>query len=456
MFSGIACRSPKGPFRGYNGGIRLLILEIDLPAGIPATSVRALLVLCSLLVLANCASFTPPEHPPSAFMDRAELQESDGIRVAAAILSEEEARAYFSTRLPRKSIQPVWLQIDNRRDEELVLNPLAVDKDYFSPSEAAWKSRGWGERKTDEKVGYFFDSHIPLRIAPRSTASGFVYTNLDPAAKAFTVQLLAVGESIDFDFVMVVPGFEADFMRHTDEDRQQFENLPDLDREELREFLQALPCCAFGGDQSTRGDPLNLVIIGEGDHVLASLVKRGWDLTERLTTGTAWKTVRSSLFVSRYRTSPISPLYLFDRSQDVALQKVRRNVDERNHLRLWRAPATYRGWSIWVGQISRDIGVKLSSKTLVTHRIDPFVDEARTYLMLDLMESQYVAYWGYVGGVGRSSAGDPRYNYTKDPYFTDGLRAVLLLAEEPVNYDQIQGLGWEYPPYIEKMEHLAQ
>ncbi len=414
-------------------------------------------MLCSLLLLANCASFTPPENPPTAFKNRAEFQESDGIGVAAAILSEEEARAYFSThRLPRKDIQPVWLQIDNQRDEELVLNPLAVDKDYFSPSEAAWKTRGWGERRTNEKFSYFFDNHIPLRIAPRSTVSGFVYTNLDPGAKAFTVQLLAASESIDFDFVMVVPGFEADFMRHTDDDMHEFEDLPDLDREELREFLQGLPCCALGGDQATPGDPLNLVIIGEGDHVLATLVKRGWDLTELLTAGTAWKTLRSSLFVSRYRTSPISPLYLFDRPQDVALQKVRRNVDERNHLRLWRAPATHQGWPIFVGQISRDIGVKLSSKTLVTHRIDAYVDEARAYLLLDLLESQYLAYWGYVGGVDRSTTEAPRYNYTRDPYYTDGLRVIVLLGEEPVNYDQIQDLGWEYPPFPGTKEDVVQ
>jgi hypothetical protein len=31
---------------------------------------------------------------------------------------------------------------------------------------------------------------------------------------------------------------------------------------------------------------------------------------------------------------------------------------------------------VWVGQISRDIGVKFSRKIFVTHKVDPAVDKA--------------------------------------------------------------------------------
>jgi len=101
---------------------------------------------------------------------------------------------------------------------------------------------------------------------------------------------------------------------------------------------------------------------------------------------------------------------------------------------------------VWVGQISRDIGVKLSSKTIVTHKIDPVVDEARTYIGFDLLASQYLGQVGYVSGVGPSTRHTPKYNYTDDPYFTDGLRIVLFLSETPVAYDQIIWLDWEPPP----------
>jgi hypothetical protein len=69
----------------------------------------------------------------------------------------------------------------------------------------------------------------------------------------------------------------------------------------------------------------------------------------------------SSLFKARYQTSPISPLYLFGRRQDIALQKARESVDERNHLRVWLTPWRYDGKEVWVGQISRNIGVRWSS-----------------------------------------------------------------------------------------------
>jgi len=52
-------------------------------------------------------------------------------------------------------------------------------------------------------------------------------------------------------------------------------------------------------------------------------------------------------------------------------------VNLRNHMRLWRAPVNLNSTPVWVGQISRDIGVHLTSKTITTHKIDPDVDGAR-------------------------------------------------------------------------------
>ena len=156
-----------------------------------------------------------------------------------------------------------------------------------------------------------------------------------------------------------------------------------------------------------------------------------------------WQTMLSSLFGLTYRTSPISPLYLFERPQDIGFQKIRTNVDERNHLRLWLAPVLFEGKHVWVGQISRDIGVKFSRKTLVTHKIDPYVDEARSYVALDVARSQVLSAVGYVTGVGASYRPTARTNYTDDVYYTDGLRVVLLLDEERRALDEIEFLPWE-------------
>jgi hypothetical protein len=243
-----------------------------------------------------------------------------------------------------------------------------------------------------------------------------------------------------------VPGFQADFEQVDFETLYRPDEVAEVDLAGLRTYLEALPCCVLGGDRETPGDPLNLVVVGDGPHMLATFVRRGWDMTETVRTGSALRTAASSLFGSRYRTSPISGLFVFDRPQDLGLQKARETVDERNHLRLWLAPVQFEGEPVWIGQISRDVGVKLSSKTLITHRIDPVVDEARTYALLDLLNSSYVARVAYSAGVGVSTMSEPRLNYTEDPYVTDGLRVVVFLGESRRDYQQVQLLDWESPP----------
>jgi len=402
-------------------------------------------LLVAPIFLSSCIKYVPPDTFPKGFLKRAETQEEGPVRVSAVVLSASESEEVFESPLVRKNIQPIWLKIANQSPHELILQLLSIDAAYFAPSEAAWLSRGFGERGVAAKMRYFYEQHIPLLIPAGITTAGFVFTNWDPGVKAFAVQLLGDRKTYDFDFVLPVPGFQADFMRRDPANLYAPDEIRSLNLEELRDYLTHLPCCVLGGDQQTDGDPLNLVIIGQGRHGVVTLARRGWDLTETLSTGTAWRTALSSILGSRYRTSPLSPLYLFGRSQDASFQKARETVDERNHLRLWRAPVTFQGKPVFVGQISRDIGVKLSGKTVVTHKIDPVVDEARTYIGLDLLASQYLGQVGYVRGVGISTRAEPRYNYTDDPYYTDGLRLVLFLSETPVAYDEITWLDWEHP-----------
>ena len=126
----------------------------------------------------------------------------------------------------------------------------------------------------------------------------------------------------------------------------------------------------------------------------------------------------------------MSPLYLFGRSQDIALQRSRQSINERLHLRLWLTPLRFQQNPVWVGQVSRDIGVRFTTKTwnLTTHRIDPDVDEARDYVVEDLLQAERVEAAGYLDGVGACVAANARRNLTGDSYITDGNRAVILLS----------------------------
>ena len=157
------------------------------------------------------------------------------------------------------------------------------------------------------------------------------------------------------------------------------------------------------------------------------------------------KMVTSALSGDRYAYAPVSDLYMFGRAQDFALQRARDNIHQRNHLRLWLSPMRYHGKQVWMGQISRDIGSRLTihTSTFTTHKIDPDVDEARSALTQDMAYSQNLAKLGFVKGVGASSKSDPRGNLTTDPYYTDGLRTVLVFDRRPTSLADIELLPWE-------------
>jgi hypothetical protein len=109
----------------------------------------------------------------------------------------------------------------------------------------------------------------------------------------------------------------------------------------------------------------------------------------------------------------------------------RQTINQRLHLRLWLTHLRFQGKPVWIGQVSRDIGVRFTLKTLnlTTHKIDPDVDDARDYVLDYLLESGRVTQVGYAAGVGAAEQTAPRRNLTGDPYYTDGLRAVAVFSE---------------------------
>ena len=73
-------------------------------------------------------------------------------------------------------------------------------------------------------------------------------------------------------------------------------------------------------------------------------------------------------------------------------------------------------------------------------------DEARRYLVEDLLYSQALNRIGFVKGVGASSKAEPRLNLVGDPYYTDGLRAVMFFEPRPYPLSQVDVLDWERVP----------
>ncbi len=404
-------------------------------------------LVATILLALPAVAQQPDNTTRPAFLERATSQNKDAVRVTVAVPSASETRELFGVPLYRRKIQPVWLEVTNNRSSSIMFLPVGVDPRYFTAIESAALGAG-GPGKADRTMKKFFqDRKIDMRIESGEHSTGFVFTQLEEGTKSFNVDIYTEDDQIvNFTFFIPVPGLRLD---HQDIDWDSLyadEEMLDLDKEDLIEALRNMPCCTTDKKSKGSGDPLNLVVIGARDDVYYAFIRAGWDETEVISKSSLKKMAGSFITGGEYRYSPVSGLYAFGRTQDVAFQKARGSINERNHLRLWMSPIRFEGVPVWIGQISRDIGVRLTMKTITTHKVDPDVDETREFLVENLAYSQALAKYGYVDGVGAAPIDKPRGNLTGDPYFTDGHRVVLWVSSQPKDIAEIEDLEWGARP----------
>jgi hypothetical protein len=413
-----------------------------------------------MAVVVGCRTFSPTPMDEIGFKQRADTQTKDRVTASVVVLTAEEAVAAFDCKLYKKKIQPVWLEITNGTDYEMLFMPRSVDPEYFAPLEVAQKtSWTWSKKANHEKKWFYYEHQMPFNIPAGETASGFVFTNRSRGVRWVLVDVFSEHDAIHVEFINEVPGFKADFHK-LDEGALYDAFYPDqeivdiTDPVELKKWIEEQPETVTNADGSKTGDPLNLVIIGDKEAVWPAFLRSAWDPTAAMGAGSAVKTGIFGIFGGAYRYAPISGLYVYGRSQDIALQKARSSIHYRNHLRLWLAPVTVNGLPVLIGQISRDIGSRFTtkSKTLTTHRIDPNVDDTRAALVQDFIYAQALKAIAMVGGVGFAPPQDPRHNLTGDPWFTDGHRALMLLTAEPTDVLGIDWLDWTDDGTIEETD----
>jgi len=409
------------------------------------TRIFVAMLIAAVTVATGCAAnFEPKPLASVPFLDRAQTQESEGIRVTAAVPDAKETRDLFGLSLYKKGVQPVWIEIENTTGGDVSFLPASIDPDYHSPLEVASLHRSASSRESIEQ--YFLSNRIGMGIGPGELRSGFVFTNLDEGSKAFNVDVIGDDRTWQFTFFVQVPGlaidhYETDFRAIYNDD----EVVDYTDPDAFVAALEALPCCTTDAGAKGSGDPLNLVLIGNALDVYYAVLRARWDETEAVSAASGFKTAMSFITGGAYRYSPVSSLYVFGRKQDIALQKIRSNINERNHFRIWLAPMRFEGKPVWLAQISRDIGVRFTTKTITTHKIDPDVDETREFLLENLVYSQVVERFAYVGGVGAASIDTPRGNLTGDPYFTDGLRLVMWISKDLTAIEDLRYERWADP-----------
>ncbi len=138
------------------------------------------------------------------------------------------------------------------------------------------------------------------------------------------------------------------------------------------------------------GDLVNFVIIGSQERAQAALEAADWHVADVDSKEAGLKAVLNTYEKKDYLEMPMSHLYLFDRMQDFGYEQAQAYavVASRHHFRLWKAPFTWNGETVWVGAGTHDIGFEKDIRTgKLTHKIDPEVDGERENIAQSLEKS---------------------------------------------------------------------
>ena len=405
-----------------------------------------ILIIIAVSLLPGCATldqtlFSFDEH----YKERLHVVERNNLKVEVAALSNKESIHHFGYSLNEVGVQAIYVKITNKNNVPRLLFPIASDPDYFPPYEIARRIKTAFNINTEETYKKLHNQLINNTVNADTASEGFLYTHADEGMKSIWIEMEGVGKSDRFHFVVPVPGLPSNYYSVDQEILDAHTTTARLDRDKLRSWLQKLSCCTVN-IKGVSGDPMNIAFIGSMEEVRAALIGRHWDVTEPISDASIRRMIGAFFSGSRYRYAPISPLFFFDREHDLAFQKAREVIDERLHLRLWLAPVNFEGRSVWVGQISRDIGVKMTWKLWppTTHIIDPDIDEARFYLLQDLMEDKHLQAFAYTEGIPKTTLELPSYNAENDPYFTDGLRTLFILSEGAHSSENLHLWPWSY------------
>ena len=399
-----------------------------------------------LITLACTASFQPRPMQDVLFQERAQTKSQGNFRVTAAVLSAQESEAVFGFPLYKRGIQPVWLEVENSAGEPTWFLPFSVDPDYFPPLEVAYPYHRTFQEEYNRNIDqYFLANEMGLFVAPNSSRSGFVFTNLDLGTKIFNVDLVGDdNKPKTFTFVIAVPGLIADHQEIEFEKLYAAGQLTSFDRNEteFRKALSQLPCCTTDANDKESGIPFNLIIVGNDENLLGTLIRSGWNETASANPPASSKQSVSADIPQDDRYNPVSQLYYYGRPQDASFRASRAAGLGGKVLRLWLSPMRFEGKSVWVGLVSRDLSaLKLSFKD---HKID--LDEERVFFIQNLWYAQMLQKFGYVKGSGNATILQPKKVFGDISYITDGYRVVLWLSELPVALNAVESVDWEIPP----------
>ena len=390
------------------------------------------LCLCSLLLLGGCAGqpYISTDVSTGSFLARKITQEEESIRVSAAVPDAGETAELFGLSLYEKGVQPVWIEVENNSEYPLRLSIWSIDSDYYSPLEVAWMNRkgysGEGQAVMERSL---YDAAIGRRIPPGEKSSGYVFTHLKPGTKGFNVDLISDQlRSYTFTFFVPMPGFTPDYMAVDFERLYDDDEIVELDLDSLRPALEQAQYYASDVSGDLQGLPLNVAIIGTPVALHRALLRAEWQESE----------VGSS-FVSVAREQ-----HYAGRPPDTTFMKTRADGTERKVLSLWLTPMRIGQEPVWFGQTATAVGG--SGKVGDNSLVSPNIDAPYMYLMQNFWYSQSLTRMGIVRAGEAVASAAPIDTFSGWRYYSNGMRGVLWLSEDPVGLDEVENLNWERMP----------
>lgn len=383
-----------------------------------------------LLILSACATqaFVPVSVDPTDFVGRGISKAERSIEITAAVPTAQEAVEFLGIDLYARGIQPVWLSVSNHRETHVRIAHSSIDANYFAPLEVSWYFRKQFSKSSRITLDrWFVDNALPRHVPAGESRSGFVFTHVATGTKGFNVDVYSSMSAVSFTFFVPLPGFKPDYMdvdfRGLYADDEVFRG--DLD--DLRTQLGDMICCTLDESGEQEGDPLNVVIVGTPEAVRRSLLRGDWQETE----------------ANSPETELARTHHYKGRSPDGTFHKARPDGRERKELRLWLAPMLINDETVWLGHISYDMSGALVTRDLSAYKIDPDVDDARMFLLQNFWYKQSLRSFAMATGGPAAAMDSPGTNFHGSEYFTDGLRAVLMVSEDPIGMDETQILFWE-------------
>ncbi len=170
---------------------------------------------------------------------------------------------------------------------------------------------------------------------------------------------------------------------------QQIKSLPGIDNALFAKIPRRI-----GDKDGNPGDMVNFLILGSEAAMQRVFTTAGWVKVDADVKDTVLHGLIGSLSKESYLTMPMSQLYLFGRPQDYGWAHAEpiSVVASRNHLRIWKAPFTVNGGTVWVGAATHDIGFERDQRNNgITHKIDPDIDAERDYVEKTLSSTGLVS-----------------------------------------------------------------